>query len=208
MQTNEIFGQVSNRMIEGLMTHSQLADYFGFIGLEGFQHCHLYHFFEENCNYKKIAQYYLKHYSKILIEKPFKNPNIIPQDWWQYTILIEKPFKNPNIIPQDWWQYTREQVNNEVRKNAIQIGFEKWVNWEKETKKFYESHYQNLVRENEIASAEELSKYIIDVDYELAEAEQIQIKLKGMDYSVLDIMLEQEDIKKRYEKKMKEIKIC
>ena len=169
------------------MTHSQLADYFGFIGLEGFQHCHLYHFFEENCNYKKIAQYYLKHYSKI---------------------LIEKPFKNPNIIPQDWWQYTREQVNNEVRKNAIQIGFEKWVDWEKETKKFYENHYQNLVRENEIASAEELSKYIIDVDYELAEAEQIQIKLKGMDYSVLDIMLEQEDIKKRYEKKMKEIKIC
>ena len=77
MQTNEIFGQVSNRMIEGLMTHSQLADYFGFIGLEGFQHCHLYHFFEENCNYKKIAQYYLKHYSKILIEKPFKNHNII-----------------------------------------------------------------------------------------------------------------------------------
>ena len=101
---SEIFGQVSNRMIEGLMTHSQLADYFGFLGLEGYQQCHLYHFFEENCNYKKIAEYYLKHYSKI---------------------LIEKPFKNPNIVPEDWWQYTREQVNNDVRKNAIQVGFEK-----------------------------------------------------------------------------------
>lgn len=184
---SEIFGQVSNRMIEGLMTHSQLADYFGFLGLEGYQQCHLYHFFEENCNYKKIAEYYLKHYSKI---------------------LIEKPFKNPNIVPEDWQQYTREQVNNDVRKNAIQVGFEKQINQEIETKKFYEIHYQNLVKESEIAAAEELAKYITDVDYELAEARQEQIKLMGMDYSVLDIMMEQEKEKKKYEKKLKEIKLC
>lgn len=184
---DEIFSQVSDRMIVGLMTHSQLADYFGFLGFEGYQLCHLYHFFEENCNYKKIAKYYLKHYSKI---------------------LIERPFQNPNIIPKDWWQYTREQVGNDVRKNAVQAGFDKWVNWEKDTKKFYEMQYQNLVKENEISGAEELAKYITDVDYELAEAEQERIELMGMSYSVLDIMMQQKEIKRRYKKKMKEIELC
>ena len=65
-----------------------------------------------------------------------------------------------------------------------------------------------MVKESEIAAAEELAKYITDVDYELAEARQEQIKLMGMDYSVLDIMMEQEKEKKKYEKKLKEIKLC
>lgn len=187
MTIAEIFGQISQRMIEGLMTHSQLADYFGFLGLEGYQYCHIYHYFEENTNYKKVAGYYLKHYSKI---------------------LIEKSFKNPNVIPEDWWQFTREQVTEPVRKNAIKIGIEKWITWEKETKKIYEQHYTNLINIGEIAAAAELEKYIIDVDYELAEAEQFYITLSAIDFSIKDIMMEQEKEEKKYRKKIKEIELC
>lgn len=187
MKVDEIFASISQRMIEGLMTHSQLADYFGFLGLEGYQQCHLYHFFEENNNYKKLSKYYLKHYSKI---------------------LIEMPFQNPKIIPEDWWQYTREQVTEPVRKNAIQAGFERWVKWEKDTKKFYEQSYANLTSLGENAAAAELQKYIIDVDYELAEATQYLITLSAIDYSVKDIMLDQEKKRKEYCKKVKEIELC
>jgi hypothetical protein len=80
MTIEEVFSGIGQRMVEGLMTHSQLADYFGFLGLEGYQQCHLYHYFDENCNYKKISNYYLKHYNKLLIDMPFKNPNVIPAD--------------------------------------------------------------------------------------------------------------------------------
>ena len=80
MTTADIFSQVAQRMIEGLMTHSQLADYFGFLGLEGYQKCHVYHYFDENKNYKCVANYYLKHYNKLLLDMPFKNPNVIPED--------------------------------------------------------------------------------------------------------------------------------
>ena len=187
MTVPDIFGQISNRMIEGLITHSQLADYFGFLGFEGYQECHLYHFQEENNNYKKIAKYYLKHYNKI---------------------LVEKPFKNPNVIPEDQQQFTREQVSNDIKKNGLQVGFDKQVTQEKETKKFYENHYQNLINNNEVAAAYELATYITDVDFELAEAEQEQLKLGGMDYSVLDILLEQDKKKKEYCKKIKEIELC
>lgn len=187
MTVAEIFGQISQRMVEGLMTHSQLADYFGFLGLEGYQQCHIYHFYEENNNYKKIGKYYLKHYDKI---------------------LPDMPFKNPKIVPEDWLQYTREQVNEQVRKSATQTGFERWVNWEKSTKKMYEQSYINLFNLGEIAAAAELKKYIIDVDYELAEATQYYITLSAIDYSIKDIMLEQEKKRKEYCKKVKEIELC
>ena len=187
MTTDEIFSQIGAHMIEGLMIHSQLSDYFGFLGFEGYQECHKYHYFEENCNYKKLSKYYLKHYNKL---------------------LIEKPFKNPNIIPSDWWQFTREQVNNDIRKRGVQIGIEKWISWEKQTKELYEKYYNELIQEDNVAGAQELSHYIVDVDYELAEAEQENIKLKAMDYSVLDIMLEQENKKEKYINKIKEIALC
>ena len=35
MTVEEIFSDLSKHMIEGLMAHSQLSDYFGFLGLEG-----------------------------------------------------------------------------------------------------------------------------------------------------------------------------
>jgi len=80
MTTEDVFTQVAQRMVEGLMTHSQLADYFGFLGLDGYQECHTYHYFEENCNYKKIGRYYIEHFNKLLKDNPVKNPAIVPDD--------------------------------------------------------------------------------------------------------------------------------
>ena len=61
---------------------------------------------------------------------------------------------------------------------------------------------------NEVAGAEELKKYILDVDYELAEAEQMHLELLAMNFSMTDIVIAQEDIRKKYHKKMKEITLC
>lgn len=187
MTIEEVWSNVAQRMIEGLMTHSQLSDYFGFIGLKGFQECHLYHYFEENCNYKKVGDYYLKHYNKL---------------------LLDQPFKNPDVIPQDQFQYNRQQVTAEVRKEAIRAAIEKQVYQEKNTKKKYEQCYEALIQLNEIAGAAYLEQYIIDVDNELAEAEQLYLELMATDYDIHDIITTQDDVYKKYKKKLKEIKLC
>jgi len=184
MTIEEIFSNISQHMIEGLMVHSQLSDYFAFIGLDGYQECHKYHYFEENSNYKKICDYYLHHYNKL---------------------ILDLPFKNPAVIPTNWYQYNRQDVSAQTRKTAVQLAFETWVNWEKDTKKLYERLYQELINLNEIASAKEISKYIIDVDGELKEAYQEHLELSAIDYDILNIMQEQKDIKKKYHKKLKEI---
>ena len=187
MTVEEIFSLLAEHMVEGLMTHAQLADYYNFLGLKGYQKCHEYHYFCENANFRKITDYYLKHYNKL---------------------VPERPFQNPNIISEDWYQYKRSQVDSSVRKSAIEFGMKKWVAWEKQTKKDYQDYYKELMNLGEIAAAHELEKYIIDVDKELAFAEQKLLCSKAIDYDISDIMMEQEEKYQKYKKKLKEIKLC
>ena len=187
MTIDEIFSEIISHMIEGLMVHSQMADYYGFLGLKGYQECHKYHYYEESSNYKKIGDYFLKHHNKI---------------------PLEKQVSNPKIIPSNWYQYTRQDVSNETKQSSIQAGIEKWIKWEEDTKKLYERLYQNLCSIGEQAAAVELQKYIIDVDNELAEAYQIHVELSTIDYNLSDIIMEQDNIYKKCSKKIKEIELC
>lgn len=174
MTLDEIFTELGSHMVEGLMFHSQMSDYFGFIGLDKYQEAHRKHFIHESKNYKKLGSYYLHHYNKL---------------------IKENSFVNPSVVPDSWFQYTRHDVNATTRKNAIQVAAERWVNWEKETKSLYERMYNELISIGEVASAQEITKYVKDVDLELAEATQSYIELTAMDFSISDIIMEQREVK-------------
>lgn len=187
MTVNEIFTQLDSHMVEGLMFHAQLSDYFCFLGLTGYQICQLYHYYEENSNYRKLSDYCLKHCDKL---------------------ITQQSIPNPRVIPESWYQYSRKDVNTSTRKNSIQTGYEKWIQWEADTKKLYEKLYQDLISLDEISIAEEVAKYIRDVDEEHAKAYQKHLELKAIDYNISDIINEQEQIEKKYRKKIKEIELC
>ena len=187
MTEEEIFSQLAQHMIEGLMVHSQLSDFYNFLGLKGFAKCHEYHFYCENGGYRKLVDYYMKHYHKL---------------------VVETPFSNPDVIPENWYNFTKQQVDSNTRKTSIQTGFERWVKWEKDTKKLLESMYNELVKINEIASANEISCFINDVDEELTFAQEKLLCYKAIDFDIVEIMSRQEDLYKKYEKKIKEIDLC
>ena len=187
MTLEEIFAQVAQHMVVGLMFHSQMCDFFNFLGLKGYSKCHKYHYFEENNNYKEVCDYYISHYNKL---------------------VIDQPFENPNVIPLNWYNYTRQDMDIETRRTAIKTGYERWVQWEKDTKKLYEYYYQHLVAINEFAAAFKIRDYVMDVDSELAEAEQKLLNLESIQYNISDIMNEQEELYEEYENKLKEIELC
>ena len=184
MTVEEVFSQVSKHMIDGIMIHSQLADYYNFIGLKGFSKCHEYHFLIENYNFRKLCYYYIKHFNKL---------------------IPELPNENPHVIPTTWFSHSRTDVDSNTRKTAIQGGIEKWVKWENDTKMFYQNMYKELIALNEIAAAMELKKYILDVDEELSMAQQKHLENKAIDYDIFDIVAKQEDVYKKYNKKIKEL---
>ena len=70
----------------------------------------------------------------------------------------------------------------------------------------YQSMYNELIAINEIAAAIEIKKYIVDVDNELAEAQQKQLECKAIDYDIFNIMDEQDKMYKKYEKEINNVK--
>ena len=184
MTVEEIFAQLGQHMIQGLMVHTQLSDYFDFLGLKGYHKCHEYHYFEESCNFRKVCSYYLEHYDKF---------------------ITDSHVANPQVIPESWYKYTRQQVDAATRKSAIQAGFEKWVKWETETLKLYQTLYKELINLDEVAAASEINCYIIDVSEELAKAQQKYLELKMTDFNISNIVDEQHTLYKKYCKKIEEL---
>lgn len=186
MTVDEIFSQLAAHMIEGLMVHSQMTNYYNFLGLKGYKMCHKYHYYSENKGYMEICNYYLTHYNKIPLD-----------------IKVD----DPHIIPEKWFKYSRQDVDNATRKAAIQQGFERWVNWEKQTKVVYQGYYKELITLGEIDAANEVMKYVEDVSYELKQAEQKYLELKMIDFNINDIMVEQKEIHNEYKKKVRGIEL-
>lgn len=186
MTIDESFNSVIDRTLGGIMMHAQLYNYFNFLGLEGYAECQKYRYYDESNHYVKLCEYFVKHCNKI---------------------PAENKINNQSIVPADWKMHMRFDVDASIRKSSIKTGIEKWVQWERDTKAFFEQCYQNLINLNEIAVAEKIKECICHVDNELSKAEQKMIELKAIDFNISDIIMEQEEEGLKYKKKIKEIKL-
>ncbi len=184
MTVDEIFGQIAQHMIQGTMVHEQLANYYDFLGLNGYKRMHEYHYFDESCAYRGLCRYYINHHNKLV-------PKAV--------------FENPNIIPDSWYKHKRQDVDNATKSVAIKTGTQLWVDWEKETKKLYQDMYTELMNIGEAASALKVKELLCDADCELKKAERFALEKKGSDYNMADIISEQETIHDKYRKKLKKI---
>lgn len=181
MTVEEIFNKLAAHMVEGIMIHDELSQGYDFLGFEGFSLCHNNHHIEETHGYMRLCHYYSCHYHKLI------NLNTIPQ---------------PNIIPPNWRKYTTMEVDTTTKREAVKTMMTKWVEWERDTKKLYQEMYKELYELNEIAAANQINCYILDVTKELTHAEKKLIKLETTNYDIGMILSWQEPMKEKYEKKL------
>lgn len=181
MTTEEVFSKIAVHMIEGLMFHEQMANYYEFLGLYGYAECHEYHYLSESCSFHKINKYYVTHFNKLL-------PELKADD--------------PEVIPNTWIKYTRNDVDTNTIRSSVKAGLEKWVKWETDTKKLYEAMYKELIMLDESAAALEVAKLVEDVSKELKHAMQYHLNKKAIDYDIVTIIDEQELKKKKYDIKI------
>ena len=170
MTAEEIFSKISVTMIEGLMFHAQMAEYYMFLGLPGYSKCHKEHYLEESCSFSKINCYYIKKFNKL---------------------LPEARAEDPEAIPAGWRKYSRTDVDMNTKRNAVKSGIEKWVAWESKVLKIYEQMYQEAIEIGEIAAACEIKKLIKDVAHELEKAQQYHLNRRSTDYDMSYIVEEQ-----------------
>lgn len=99
-----------------MMMHEQMADYYNFLGLEGFKRLHEYHFICETISMRRIHRYFIDHCNQLL---PVANT------------------KHIDVIPVEWSNFTRQAVESETKSKAVEAGMREWCEWEHETKELY-----------------------------------------------------------------------
>lgn len=182
MGYTEIFQKISSTFIQGIMFHSQLMEIFYYLGFCTYGDFHKKQYKDESKNYLKLIRYYSTHYNLILPDSPIETKNLSP--------LYELE------------GIQRKDLNLSKEKSLISDCFNSWVNWEQNVKWTLQDMYNELIKINEAAAAIFISKFIEDVDEELAEAERQLFLLKQVDFDLTYIADQQE--KKNKEKKGEE----
>lgn len=180
----EVYSNLAAHMIEGLMLHDELSNYFDLLGLKGYRKCHEYRYFDESLNFRKLNKHFINH-----------NCMLIP-----HTGTNFKP-----IIPNSAYNYEKQSISQNDIRSGVKEMFSVWVNWESDTKKFYEESYKQLIELDCISDALYVSHLIKDVDMELKSAKLHWLKLKAMDYNISSIIGEQDKLYHKYKKKFKQI---
>jgi len=86
-------------------------------------------------NYQDFVIYFTEHYNKL-----------IPK------FGIES-FSSISIVPNNWYEYKREDVDINTRRSAVKTGLERYVYWERDTKKFFEDMYMQATGIGEVGLA-------------------------------------------------------
>ena len=184
MSVDEIFAELSAHMEKGLLVHDQLSSAFKFLNLDGYCKCHKYHYFEESYNYKKLKDYYIKYFNKLL---PF--------------VTIE----TPNFIPSTWFKYTRSAVDASTIRNGIRDLMRVWVDWETEAKTLFEKSYTDLLGLGEVCAAQFVGIFASETNAELAGAREKWMNLEASGYDMTLILEEQNTLEQYYHTQIKEI---
>ena len=183
MTVAEIFGKISAHMVEGMMFHEQMSDYYDFLALDGYSCCHQWHYICETKSRSDIHRFYIGHYNKLL---------------WDEKVDAG------SVIPTGWANATRFDVDVNTKKSAVKSGASEWLKWERQTRDLYLEMYRNLCDLNEIVAAEKISELICDVDKEIHIAEEKNLKLIAVGYDMNYICDEQRHLLKKYKHRMEE----
>lgn len=79
MPVIDVFAKVSDHLIDGMMMHEQTADYYNFLGLDGFKRLHEYHFLRETISMRRIHRYFVDHCNQLLPMANTKHIDVIPR---------------------------------------------------------------------------------------------------------------------------------
>lgn len=186
----EVFNEIAKRQTANIMKHLQLADMFDFLNLRGEKRRQEYHAFEEWAELRALHRYAINHI---------------------YRLIDDKGLEIPALIPSAWFSATKKDVSNDNRRQYTKTAYEKWQEWETETKRFYEQSFKTLTDNGKIAEANKINQLIKEVDEELKYLTRELLEYKTVDFSLDYILLKQETMHDYYEKKTEEkffVKLC
>lgn len=179
----EIYMKLDEHMQKALSFHEQLADYFCFLGLQGFKRKLEYQYMCEVAGKRKLHHKYINMHQKII---PLRRTEL------------------PQMIPRDWNKYTTADVNDSVLPKFVKSAMEQYKDWEEKTKQLYEEMWQKAMNYGMAADAEYISELVEDVMKEQKKINRMCEQLNGTGYDATAIHTMQDKYHERYKKKYNE----
>lgn len=176
----EIYLRLDKHMQQALSMHEQLADYFCFLGLQGFKRKLEYQYMNEVAGKRKLHHKYINLHHKII---PMKQVDV------------------PQIIPSDWSRYTTTDVNDNVLPKFVRSAMQRYKDWEEQTKQLYEELWQQCTNYGMTADADYISKLVKNVTKEIKEINRMCEQLNGTGYDSVSIHNMQDKYHKKYKSK-------
>lgn len=205
-----LYSELINRMKQGVEMHEQLADYYAFLNLPGYEKCHEYQMLCELLTYRKAKDQYMKEYNQLVQPNSMVsgmltnmannnnggNMNNMNNNGRDYA---------HNVIPTNWYSYTRYDVDQGTKRTAVKDGFKKWVEYEKDTKQYLTQMAQRLEQMNEREAARKLDHLIEHVEKEIETAENKMMNLESTGYDMNYILQQQDGLKRQYADKIRKM---
>lgn len=211
-ELQQLYSDLINRMKQGVEMHEQLADYYSFLNLPGYQKCHEYQMLCELLTYRKAKDMYMKEYNQLIqpatmmSNNGMGNMNNNNNNSTNNNSNMNSMNNNYNynqVIPQNWYKYTRYDVDTSTKRNAVRDGFKRWIDYEKETKDFLTQMGQRLEAQNEREAARKLDHLIEHVEKEIQTAENKMMDLESTGYDMSYILQQQKPLQEHYAEKIR-----
>lgn len=91
---------------------------------------------------------------------------------------------NPKLIPSMWYDYTRFDISSNTKQAFMKEFFEKWYEWEKETRDIFSRMSKEAFNEGEIIDFDKIKKMAKCTDKEVEDIQNMILKLKSNDFSL------------------------
>lgn len=183
-EIEDVYAILEKRMCLATDFHSQLADFFCFLGLQGFKRMCEYQYMKECAESRKLHRRYIDHHHRII-------PPMID------VYAGEKP----NVIPSEWSRYTTQDIDDNVIPKFVRLALTKYYEWEMETKEIITEQCERLMQLNAYADYEFLKEMLRDVEKEIKKVMRLYEQLNGTGYDVTTIHGVQDKYHEKYKKK-------
>lgn len=160
---------VADRLLYGVMAHSQMVQYYDFLSLSHYADAHAKHYHEESDTYHK--------YTRMLIGE------------YNYIYRTGASTNVPKLVPDTWEYVERFTINNEDRKKEVAKGLKQWLDWEEHARKVFRDAHDYTYTHGELYTAAMIRDMIGSVNDEIRDIKQYISKRSA----IADAVMVEED---------------
>ncbi len=142
---------VAERLLYGVMSHSEMVQYYSFLSLPHYANEHGHHYQEESETYHKYVRFLIGKYNYVYRQGAISAPAKVPASWNGAEIF---------------------NVSDGDRKKYVAYGLKQWLDWEEVTLDVFQEAANTLYMHGELFAFKMISRMIESVESEIDDIKQ------------------------------------